>query len=202
MRNLYSPWRLRYITSGLKPPRGCVFCGVLRARRDRDNLILLRGRRHFVILNRYPYNNGHLMIVAIDHLASLQDAESDALVEMTALIVRCDRALRAAYRPSGINLGMNLGRSAGAGITGHYHMHVVPRWDGDTNFMTVVHDTRVLPESLDSTWRRLRPLLRPDTPAGATTGLRPGGAVRRRSARARRTGKEHGEGRSHRGGGR
>jgi len=182
MQNLYSPWRLRYITSaGRRPRAGCVFCRIVKSRRDRDNLILFRGRDHFIILNRYPYNNGHLMIVAATHLSSLQAVETAALVEMTELVVRCDRALRAVYRPTGINLGMNLGRSAGAGIEGHYHMHLVPRWDADTNFMTVVHDTRVIPESLQSSWRRLRPLLQ-SRPSRATP------VVRRRRRPARRLG--------------
>jgi ATP adenylyltransferase len=184
MQNLFSPWRLRYITSaGRRPPAGCVFCRVVRARRDRDNLILFRGRDHFVILNRYPYNNGHLMIVASTHLPSLQAAEPAALVEMTELIVRCDRALRKVYRPSGINLGMNLGRSAGAGIAGHYHMHLVPRWDADTNFMTVIHDTRVIPESLLSSWRRLRPLLASGPPPEPPAAPRMRKAARRRRGR-------------------
>ncbi|HEU4403403.1 MAG TPA: HIT domain-containing protein [Candidatus Polarisedimenticolia bacterium] len=160
MDKLFSPWRLRYITTpDRRKARGCVFCRVLKERRDRRNLILLRGRSNFVILNKYPYNNGHLMIVPSAHIGSLQDAPVPVLEEMIGLVVRCEAALRTAYRPTGINLGMNLGRSAGAGIEGHVHMHLVPRWDGDTNFMTVVHGTRVIPEALDSTYRRLRPLL-------------------------------------------
>jgi ATP adenylyltransferase len=159
MEKLFSPWRLRYITSGRRKIGGCVFCRALRERKDRKNLILLRGRANFVILNKYPYNNGHLMIVPAAHLPTLRDADAGTLQEMMAMVVRCEAALRAVYRPTGINLGMNLGRSAGAGIEGHYHLHMVPRWDGDTNFMTVVHGTRVIPESLGATYRRLRRLL-------------------------------------------
>jgi len=159
MEKLFSPWRLRYITSGRKRDRGCVFCRAVRGRRDRDNLVLFRGRLSYVILNKYPYNNGHLMIVPYAHVPSLRDATPDTLQEMMALAVRSEAALQAVYHPTGINLGMNLGRSAGAGIEGHLHLHLVPRWDGDTNFMSVVHGTRVIPESLQATYRRLRPRL-------------------------------------------
>jgi ATP adenylyltransferase len=159
MEKLFSPWRLRYVASGRTRERGCVFCRAGRDRRDRERLVLFRGRSNFVILNKYPYNNGHLMIVPAAHLPSITDAPRETLGEMMDLAVRCAMALGRVYRPSGINLGMNLGRSAGAGIAGHFHLHVVPRWDGDTNFMTVVHGTRVIPEALRTTYRRLRPLL-------------------------------------------
>lgn len=165
MEKLFSPWRLRYIASARAKDRGCVFCRAFKGRRDRENLVLYRGRDNFVILNKYPYSNGHLMIVPGAHLPSLKDAPAHALGEMMDLVVRCESALRAVYRPTGINLGMNLGRSAGAGIEGHFHMHLVPRWEGDTNFMTVVHGTRVIPEALSSTYRRLRPLLHDLRPA-------------------------------------
>jgi len=177
MKRLFSPWRLRYVASASRRERGCVFCRAARGRGDRGSLVVARGRTHYVILNKYPYNNGHLMIVPREHLASPAQAEPESLAEMMALAVRCEAALRAAYRPSGINLGMNLGRSAGAGIEDHYHLHVVPRWDGDTNFMTVVHDTRVVPEALHTTWRRLKALL--------ATGAASSDAPRRRPARRR-----------------
>jgi len=172
MEKLFSPWRLRYITSGRREGAGCVFCSVVRARTDRANLILARGRGSFVILNKYPYSNGHLMVVTNSHLASLKDAPADTLGEMMQLAVRCELALREVYRPSGINLGINLGRSAGAGIEGHLHLHIVPRWDGDTNFMTVIHGTRVIPEALSVTYRRLRPLVRAALPGRPTRGRR------------------------------
>ena len=156
MERLFSPWRLRYVSSERRKVERCVFCHAVRGRRDRENLVVYRGRSHFVILNKYPYNNGHLMIVPHAHLSSPRQAPPTSLGEMMDLAVRCESALRKIYRPAGINLGMNLGRSAGAGIEGHYHLHVVPRWDGDTNFMTVVHDTRVIPEALRTSWRRLR----------------------------------------------
>ena len=162
MERLLTPWRLRYVTSGQKESRTCVFCHAIKRREDRRNLVLHRGHDNFVILNKYPYNNGHLMIVPNSHLASPRKATPESLTEMALLAVRCTSALGQVYRPTGINLGMNLGRSAGAGIEGHYHLHLVPRWDGDTNFMTVVHGTRVIPEALHVTYRRLRPLFRLD----------------------------------------
>jgi len=159
MEKLFSPWRLRYIRTARTRGRGCVFCRAARGRRDRTNLILLRGRLNYIILNKYPYNNGHMMIVPFAHAPALGEVAPETLQEMMELAVRCETVLRAAYRPTGINLGMNLGRSAGAGIEKHFHLHLVPRWDGDTNFMSVVHGTRVIPESLQATYRRLRPLL-------------------------------------------
>ena len=159
MQRLLSPWRLRYVASERRRRDRCVFCHAARARGGRDSLVLLRGRTHFAILNKYPYNNGHLMIVPFAHLATPSLARPDALAELMTLTVACERAIRSVYRPAGINLGMNLGKSAGAGIEGHYHMHMVPRWEGDTNFMTAVHDTRVIPESLRTAVRRLRPAL-------------------------------------------
>jgi len=186
MEKLFSPWRLRYIASDRRRVRGCVFCRAIRRHDDRANLILHRGRSAFVILNKYPYNNGHLMIVPDAHLPTLHDAPAATLAEMMDLAVRCESALRAVYRPTGINLGMNLGRSAGAGIEGHFHMHLVPRWDGDTNFMTVVHGTRVIPESLASTYRRLRPLLTGDGGEGAGPPPRAAAPPRRRRQGSRR----------------
>jgi ATP adenylyltransferase len=180
MDKLFSPWRLRYIRpAGRMRDRGCVFCRVVRRGKDRANLVLLRGRRNYVILNKYPYNNGHMMIVPFAHLPSLMGAPVETLNEMTALAVLCETALRTAYRPTGINLGMNLGRSAGAGIEGHFHLHIVPRWDGDTNFMSVVHGTRVIPESLQATYRRLRPLLLSRDGAPSSAPMRSRRRIRR-----------------------
>jgi len=193
MKRLFSPWRLRYVASASRRESGCVFCRAARGKNDRANLVVARGQTHYVILNKYPYNNGHLMIVPREHLASPALARTASLAEMMILAVRCERALRAAYRPSGINLGMNLGRSAGAGIEGHYHLHVVPRWDGDTNFMTVVHDTRVVPESLDTTWRRLKSLLAPGARNRVTTA-RPERPRATRRARPRLTVKQRRKG--------
>lgn len=160
MERLHSPWRFRYVSSAHRKTRGCVFCRAARSRRDRNVLVVYRGSENFIILNKYPYNNGHLMIVPFAHIASLQEATAETLTEMIALAAFCEGALRSSFRPSGINIGMNLGRSAGAGIEPHLHLHLVPRWDGDTNFMTSIHGTRVIPEALRVTYRRLRPLFR------------------------------------------
>ena len=186
MDKLFSPWRLRYIrATGRVRYRGCVFCRAVRSGRDRINLVILRGRRNYVILNKYPYNNGHMMIVPFAHVPSLRDAPAETLQEMMALAVRCETALRTAYRPTGINLGMNLGRSAGAGIEEHFHLHMVPRWEGDTNFMSVVHGTRVIPESLQATYRRLRPLLVSGGAALRSRAREREGGVRRVAHRGR-----------------
>lgn len=169
MKRLFSPWRLDYVAGGERRVPGCVFCRAEKSRDDRAALVLLRGRTHFVILNKYPYNNGHLMIVPRRHLASPSEAAPAARAEMMDLLVRSEAALHAAYRPAGINLGMNLGRAAGAGIEGHYHLHLVPRWEGDTNFMTSIAETRLVPEDLATTLARLRPLFarlaEPEVPA-------------------------------------
>ena len=114
-----------------------------------------RAAHNFVILNRFPYTSGHVMVVPYEHVASLEDLPDETLVEMIRLAREAEKHLRAIYRPDGLNLGMNLGKSAGAGIAGHVHMHVLPRWTGDTNFMTVVGETRVVPEDLEATWERL-----------------------------------------------
>jgi ATP adenylyltransferase len=133
-----------------------VFCDAASGRDDA--LVVYRGTTSFVILNKFPYNNGHLMVVPNRHIATLNEADGDELAEMMALASRAERAIREAYEPHGLNMGINLGKPAGAGITDHLHMHVVPRWNGDTNFMTVVGETRVLPEELTVTAARLRPV--------------------------------------------
>jgi ATP adenylyltransferase len=122
---------------------------------DRENLVVHRAERNFVILNRFPYTNGHVMVVPYDHIGTLEKMPDDTVVEMMRLARLSEKHLRTIYRPDGLNLGMNLGRSAGAGIADHVHMHVLPRWTGDTNFMTVTGETRVLPEELQVTWERL-----------------------------------------------
>jgi ATP adenylyltransferase len=155
MDHLWSPWRLPYVT-GERQDVGCVFCAALSG--EEASLVVFRGTVCFVILNKYPYNNGHLLIVPNRHIASLTDATSDELDEMMALAQRSQAALTEAYNPHGMNMGINLGKPAGAGILDHLHMHVVPRWSGDTNYMTVVGQTRVLPEELSVTAERLRPI--------------------------------------------
>jgi ATP adenylyltransferase len=151
---LWTPWRYQYVTKG-EPSSACVFCAAAGGGDDRANLIVHRASHNFVILNRYPYTNGHVMVVPFQHVSTLQDLAEEALLEMIRLARECEKHLRATYRPDGLNIGMNLGRSAGAGIADHVHMHILPRWLSDTNFMTVTGETRVLPEDLPTTWEKL-----------------------------------------------
>lgn len=156
MDYLWTPWRYRYI-SQVGEPEACVFCAAgEQTGDDRQTLVVHRGRHNFVILNRFPYTSGHVMVVPYAHVARLEDLSDEALVELIRLAQAAEKNLRKVYHPEGINLGMNIGRSAGAGIAGHIHLHALPRWYGDTNFMTVVGETRVEPEELDTTWERLR----------------------------------------------
>jgi ATP adenylyltransferase len=155
MDHLWSPWRLPYVTRGDERSE-CVFCAAVAG--AEDSLVVFRGRVCFIILNKYPYNNGHLLIVPNRHIASLTEATADELCEMMDLARRSEAALGEAYMPHGLNMGINLGKPAGAGILDHLHVHVVPRWNGDTNYMTVVGETRVLPEELPVTAQRLRPI--------------------------------------------
>ena len=155
MDHLWSPWRYQYVQKE-KTGDGCVFCRAAAAELDQENLVVHRGRNNFVMLNLYPYSTGHLMVVPYQHVDNLQDATRETLEEMILLVRDAQRHLGTVYRAPGFNLGMNLGESAGAGIAEHIHMHVLPRWPGDTNFMTTVAETRVLPEDLPSTWRKLK----------------------------------------------
>jgi ATP adenylyltransferase len=160
MDHLWSPWRLEYVSGAGQQRResaGCVFC-LPAGDSSRDPLILYRGALAYVVLNLYPYNNGHLLIVPYRHEPSLAGLTRDEMAEVGLLLQRAELALLQGYPPDGINVGVNLGRTAGAGIATHVHVHVVPRWDGDTSFMTAVSETRVIPESLDSAARRLRPI--------------------------------------------
>lgn len=158
MDYLWTPWRYRYIADSAKD-EGCVFCAALALNDDAAALIVLRGSKNFVILNRYPYTSGHVMIVPCAHSADLPSTDVETLSEMMALAQRLQVALEKTYHPQGYNLGMNLGRAAGAGVTGHLHLHVLPRWSGDSNFMTVVAETRVEPEELATTYEKLRKAL-------------------------------------------
>ena len=156
MEQLWAPWRMELIAKA-GAQNGCIFCDLPRAKNDRENLILGRTPHTFAILNRYPYNNGHLMVVPRSHsgdLVSLPREEHEELAEMVRVAMRL---VGQAYRAQGYNLGMNLGSAAGAGIAGHVHWHVVPRWTGDTNFMPVLGDTKVMIEHLQASWDRLRP---------------------------------------------
>jgi ATP adenylyltransferase len=145
---------MSYVSSS-GPAPACVFCAALAAGDDRRALVLHRGTHAFLILNAFPYSSGHLMAAATRHGVSLEDADPAELAETMALVQRGIRALRAAYRPDGFNVGVNHGRVAGAGVPDHLHVHVVPRWNGDANFMPVIGDTKVLPEALETTFERL-----------------------------------------------
>ena len=155
MKRLWAPWRMAWI-GGARPAAGCVFCTARDGPDDRASLVLLRGAHAFLILNAYPYAPGHLMAVTNRHLAALGEARPEELTDAMTLVQRAVAALSAEYRAEGFNVGLNQGRVAGAGIEDHLHVHVVPRWGGDHNFMTVVGQTRVLPEDLTTTWDRLR----------------------------------------------
>ncbi|MBA2448100.1 MAG: HIT domain-containing protein, partial [Chloroflexi bacterium] len=141
MERLWTPWRMTYVGGG--ESAGCIFCDKLREERDRENLILARGQRAFVLLNLYPYNSGHLMVAPYVHSGDLANLEPAVLADVWSLSQRAVAALSAEYQPHGYNLGMNLGRVAGADIPDHLHLHVVPRWNGDTNFMPVTAETKV-----------------------------------------------------------
>lgn len=157
MDYLWSPWRYRYVSTA-QPEAQCLFCRVACSSEDRANFVLRRGRKNLVMLNAFPYTSGHLMIAPYAHVATLQDADPETLTEMIELARFAEGALRGVYQPHGFNVGMNIGASAGAGIAGHIHLHVLPRWSGDANFMTVIAETRVLPEDLPATYERLLPL--------------------------------------------
>ena len=154
MDHLWSPWRFNYVSSASAGDT-CLFCRVASESNDKANYVVLRAERSFVLLNRYPYSSGHLMIAPYAHVATLQEADTRDLEEMIRLAQRAERALQRAYKPGGFNLGFNIGHCAGAGVAGHIHMHVLPRWDGDVSFMTTVGETRVLPEDLESTYEKL-----------------------------------------------
>ena len=146
---------MSYVSTAGSPEAVCVFCSALAAGDDRRSLILHRGTRAFLILNAFPYASAHLMAVITRHVGSIETATADELAETMALIQKGTRAIAAAYRPDGFNVGLNQGRVAGAGVLGHLHIHLVPRWNGDTNFMPVIGETKVLPESLETTYDRL-----------------------------------------------
>jgi ATP adenylyltransferase len=179
---LWTPWRYAYVTEADRDQRqgvpeelsawpgdlGCVFCNIIgsvdyaqahgmsREEAERAALIVLRTERNYICLNRYPYTSGHVMVVPYDHQSSLTALPAETLHEIMDLTERSERALAAVYQPNGFNFGLNMGKAAGAGVAGHLHLHGMPRWAGDTNFMTVVGETRILPEDLTVTWERLR----------------------------------------------
>ena len=154
MKHLWSPWRMTYIDNHDKET-GCVFCNAQAKTDGADNLIAFRGERAYVILNRYPYTSGHLMVVPFDHKANLEELDPSTRAEMMELTARCMTVLRAVYNSQAFNVGANIGEAAGAGVVGHVHIHIVPRWHGDTNFMSTLGETRVLPETLEDTYRKI-----------------------------------------------
>lgn len=160
MDYLWSPWRFQYmagVTQGTQPE--CFLCAAVKSTNDEETLVVYRGKKVFVILNRYPYTSGHVMIVPYAHVAELNLCDAEALNEMMELVQKVETAYRTNYAPDGMNLGMNLGKAAGAGVVGHLHLHILPRWIGDTNFMTVTGETRVQPEELKATFEKLRKTL-------------------------------------------
>ena len=156
-QRIWAPWRLEYVKDASKDNSdACVFCAALEAGDDEANLIVHRGERCFVILNKFPYTNGHLMVAPYEHVAALQGLDAETIAEMMGLAQRGIKALESSYSPHGYNVGCNQGRVAGAGVEHHIHMHVVPRWGGDTNFMPVLADTRVMPQTLEQSYEALR----------------------------------------------
>ena len=159
LERLWAGWRTEYVESVAYTPddAGCVFCRILESGEpDQDTLIVWRGQLAVAILNLYPYTSGHLMVMPVRHVAELEDVDGDEGAALWGALGDAVQALKAAYRPDGINVGANIGRVAGAGIPGHFHMHCLPRWSADTNFMTSVAEARVLPEALSASWKRLR----------------------------------------------
>jgi ATP adenylyltransferase len=154
---LWAPWRLKYIEKAqTQSAEDCFFDALPQETNDRENFILYRGKSVFVILNAFPYNNGHLMVAPYRHVADLEEMSEEELLEVNQTLSRCVSWLKKAYSPEGFNIGVNLGKVAGAGVPGHIHWHIVPRWNGDSNFMTVIGEVRVLPENLYQTYDRLK----------------------------------------------
>jgi len=158
MNVLFTPWRFPYLTSPKsEQPAGCIFCIAAASGNDRETLTIYRGERTLVMLNKYPYTNGHVMVAPIAHEALLMQSSDASLRALIRLTAEAQRILSDVYHPDGFNIGMNFGQIAGAGVADHYHMHVVPRWSGDANFMTVTARTRLVPEDLDATFDKLQP---------------------------------------------
>ncbi len=153
MKRLWAPWRMKFVES---KSSGCIFCQVQAEADGPGNLVIFRGERCFVILNRFPYTSGHLLVVANRHLPSLEDLEAEARAEMMEQSTRAMTVLRSVYHPDAFNIGANIGAAAGAGIAGHVHIHVVPRWTGDANFMLTLAEIKVMPEALEDTYARIR----------------------------------------------
>lgn len=157
MEYIYAPWREEYVKKVFKM-KECIFCRALKLKNDKEAYILYRGKYNFIVLNKYPYTPGHLMIAPYKHLDSFEQAEKESTDEFSNLLKLCLKVLRKKYNPHGFNTGMNLGQSAGAGVAKHYHLHIIPRWVGDSNFMPLISKTKVVIEDLEITYSRLSPL--------------------------------------------
>jgi ATP adenylyltransferase len=162
MKRLFSPWRSVYIESfqDKKKSRGCLFCRIAKEQDDKKNFILWRGENCYVVMNKYPYNSGHLMVVPYQHVSAIDKLTGKTNSEVMRTVARCTNALKKVSKPHGFNFGANLGRIAGAGIDKHVHFHLVPRWNGDTNFMPVLSDVKLVSESMDDLWSKLRQALK------------------------------------------
>ncbi|NBX76949.1 MAG: HIT domain-containing protein [Proteobacteria bacterium] len=160
VKQLWAPWRMVFIQGGTKTNSGCVFCELPRENQDAQNLILFKSAHSFVILNKYPYNNGHLMVIPHKHTADLNALSPAEHTDLISLTNHCVSALKESYKPEGFNIGMNLGAAGGAGIREHLHFHIVPRWTGDTNFMPVLADTKSMPQHLTESFKQLEPYFR------------------------------------------
>ena len=154
MQRVFTPWRIEYVRRTEQP--GCIFCDLPEAGDDREALVVHRGERAYIVLNKYPFNNGHFMAVPYRHASSLEELSPEELADLMALVNLGTRALRSCMRPAGFNIGVNIGKAAGAGVQGHVHMHVVPRWGGDANFMAVVADVKLIPQTLAETYDQLK----------------------------------------------
>ena len=154
MKHIWSPWRMKFIQNHNSIDSGCVFCELLSQKDGPENLIVYRGKKNFVLLNRYPYTTGHVMVIPFIHSPSFELFDSETLSELMQLTNKCTTLLRIIYHPQAYNIGANIGSSAGAGIADHVHMHIVPRWNGDSNFMSILGDTRVIPEDLSVTYEK------------------------------------------------
>jgi ATP adenylyltransferase len=172
VKTLWAPWRAEYIRCAISQHstgrRGCLFCGLLKTKDDRQKLILHRGRHAFVVMNRFPYNNGHLMVAPNRHTANLETISVTESAELFKLVQKSVAVLRRGLKPHGFNVGANLGRVAGAGVAGHVHIHIVPRWQGDVNFMPFLSETKVISEHLAETYDRLRRGFPPGSRAATT----------------------------------
>jgi len=158
MKQLWAPWRLQYILE--EKPEGCIFCVKPNEEKDRENLILYRGKEVYIIMNLFPYNNGHLMVVPYPHAADLEDLSEEILHELIIIATKAEGILKRVFSPQGFNIGLNLGKASGAGIDEHLHIHIVPRWAGDTNFMPLLADTKVIPQHIWATYDLLLPFFK------------------------------------------